>query len=166
MSLNLGEFNALVEAHAEALFRVAYRMVGDRHEAEDMVQEAFRSAWRSRDSYQAGLGDRAWLAAILRRRVIDRFRRKPQPQTIASEHEIDVEVDGIDPLANDYTDEMQHALSQLPTELRDALLLVVVGELTHQEAADLLAVPLGTMLSRVSRGRNRLRELLLSGRPA
>jgi RNA polymerase sigma-70 factor (ECF subfamily) len=165
VSLTLGGFNTLVEAHAEALYRIAYRMVGDRHEAEDMVQEAFRSAWRSRESYQAGLGDRAWLAAILRRRIIDRYRRKPPPQTTSSQQEIDVEVIGADPLADDYTDEMQHALDQLPAELREALLLVVVGELTHQEAADLLNVPLGTMLSRVSRGRNRLRELLLSGKP-
>ena len=69
-----------------------------------------------------------------------------------------------DPLAGDYTDEMQFALSQLPTELRETLLLVVVGELTHQEVADLLAVPLGTVLSRVSRARRRLRDVLIAAR--
>jgi RNA polymerase sigma-70 factor (ECF subfamily) len=74
----------------------------------------------------------------------------------------DLEVDGDDPLANDYTDEMQRALNRLPTELRECLLLVVVGELTHQEVADLLSVPLGTVLSRVSRARGRLREYWLS----
>jgi RNA polymerase sigma-70 factor (ECF subfamily) len=57
---------------------------------------------------------------------------------------------------------MQHALDRLPDELRESLLLVVVGELTHQEAADLLGVPLGTVLSRVSRARTRLREYLLA----
>jgi RNA polymerase sigma-70 factor (ECF subfamily) len=56
---------------------------------------------------------------------------------------------------------MQRALGRLPGELRETLLLVVVGELTHQEAADLLGIPLGTVLSRVSRGRSRLREFLL-----
>ena len=75
---------------------------------------------------------------------------------------IDVEVNGDDPLANDYTDEMQHALNRLPVELRESLLLVVVAELTHQEVADMLGVPLGTVLSRVSRGRQRLRDYMLS----
>jgi RNA polymerase sigma-70 factor (ECF subfamily) len=57
---------------------------------------------------------------------------------------------------------MQRALAQLPDALRETLLLVAVGELTHQEAADLLGVPLGTVLSRVNRARGRLRELLMT----
>jgi RNA polymerase sigma-70 factor (ECF subfamily) len=57
---------------------------------------------------------------------------------------------------------MQAALARLPTDLRETLLLVVVGELTHQEAAELLGVPLGTVLSRVSRARARLREYLVA----
>jgi RNA polymerase sigma-70 factor (ECF subfamily) len=57
---------------------------------------------------------------------------------------------------------MQNALGRLPEDLRETLLLVVVAELTHQEAADLLGVPLGTVLSRVSRARKRLREYLLA----
>jgi RNA polymerase sigma-70 factor (ECF subfamily) len=56
---------------------------------------------------------------------------------------------------------MQHGLNRLPTELRESLLLVVVGELTHQEVSDMLGVPLGTVLSRVSRARQRLREYLM-----
>jgi RNA polymerase sigma-70 factor (ECF subfamily) len=141
---------------------MAYRMMGDRHEAEDLVQEAFRSAWKSRNNYIAGRGDRAWLASILRRRIVDRWRRHPPPSTSDSDTRLDVGVAGSDPLAGDYTDEMQSALSQLPTELRETLLLVVVAELTHQEAADLLDVPLGTVLSRVSRARKRLRETLMA----
>ena len=67
-----------------------------------------------------------------------------------------------DPFANEYGDEMQQALARLPVELRETLLLVVVGELTHQEVADLLHIPLGTVLSRVSRARQRLRQYLLA----
>ncbi len=67
-----------------------------------------------------------------------------------------------DSLKNDTPDEMQWSLAQLPEELRETLLLVVVGELTHQEVADLQGIPLGTVLSRVSRARKRLRELLLT----
>jgi RNA polymerase sigma-70 factor (ECF subfamily) len=75
---------------------------------------------------------------------------------------LEVPVAATDPTTNGFTDEMQHALSQLPCELRESLLLVVVGELTHQETADTLGVPLGTVLSRVSRARQRLRKHLLA----
>lgn len=162
LALTQDDFNALVRDHGPALYRIAFRMVGDRHEAEDLVQEAFRSAWKSRRHYQAGRGDRAWLASILRRRVIDRWRRRPPPKVVANDTALDVTVAGDDPLADEYTDEMQQALGQLPAELRETLLLVVVGELTHQEVADMLDIPLGTVLSRVSRARKRLREFLLS----
>jgi RNA polymerase sigma-70 factor (ECF subfamily) len=162
VALSLAEFNALVEAHAPALYRIAYRLVGDRHEAEDMVQEAYRSAWKSRDLYEPGRGDRAWLASILRRRIVDRWRRHAPPPTLGGDGLHEQGVLGEDPLAGQYTDEMQHALAQLPDELRETLLLVVVGELTHQEVADMLEIPLGTVLSRVSRARRRLREVLLA----
>jgi RNA polymerase sigma-70 factor (ECF subfamily) len=164
LPLSLGEFDRLVVDHGPALYRMAYRMVGDRHEAEDVVQDTYRSAWKSRGGYQTGRGERAWLASILRRRVVDRWRRRAQPSVAGGEFPLDVVVEGADPLANDYTDEMQQALSRLPEELRESLLLVVVGELTHQEVADLLIVPLGTVLSRVSRARQRLREYWLAAK--
>jgi RNA polymerase sigma-70 factor (ECF subfamily) len=163
VALTQAAFNRLVVDHGSALYRMAYRMLGDRHEAEDIVQETYRSAWTSRRGYQAGRSQRAWLASILRRRVVDRWRRHLLPGPAGGDYTVDVEVNGVDPLANEFTDEMQHALDRLPLELRDSLLLVVVGGLTHQEAADLLEVPLGTVLSRVSRARERLREYWLLG---
>jgi RNA polymerase sigma-70 factor (ECF subfamily) len=161
LALTQADFNTMVSDHAPALYRMAYRLTGDRHEAEDVVQETFRSAWTSRDRYESGRGDRAWLASILRRRVVDRWRRRPREGLTTSEV-IEIETAGENPLAGEYTDEMQAALARLPTDLRETLLLVVVGELTHQETADLLNVPLGTVLSRVSRARTRLREYLVS----
>jgi RNA polymerase sigma-70 factor (ECF subfamily) len=140
---------------------MAYRMLGDRHEAEDIVQETYRSAWSSRRGYEPGHSQRAWLASILRRRVVDRWRRRPAPAATGGEYMLDVEVNGADPTALEFTDEMQHGLNRLPTELRESLLLVIVGELTHQEVSDMLGVPLGTVLSRVSRARQRLREYLM-----
>jgi RNA polymerase sigma-70 factor, ECF subfamily len=164
LALTQAEFHRLVDDHTASLYRMAYRMMGDRHEAEDMVQETFRSAWKSREGFNAARGDRAWLVSILRRRIIDRWRRHPPPAPAQGQQRLDVSVEGADPLGGDYTDEMQAALAQLPVELRETLLLVVVGELTHQEAADLLGVPLGTVLSRVSRARRRLRECLVAAR--
>jgi RNA polymerase sigma-70 factor (ECF subfamily) len=162
LPLSESEFHRLVVEHGAVLYRMAYRMVGNRHEAEDVVQETFRSAWKSRQGYQSGRGQRAWLVSILRRRVVDRWRRRDLTRGAQPEFTDQIEVQADDPLANDYTDEMQHALDRLPAELRDTLLLVVVGELTHQDVADMLKIPLGTVLSRVSRGRVRLREYWLS----
>ncbi|HRX82694.1 MAG TPA: sigma factor-like helix-turn-helix DNA-binding protein, partial [Pirellulaceae bacterium] len=73
---------------------------------------------------------------------------------------LDVGVKGDDPADREFEDHVQAALAELPEQLRETLLLVVVGELTHQEVADMLSIPLGTVLSRVSRARTRLRKLL------
>jgi RNA polymerase sigma-70 factor (ECF subfamily) len=160
VALTQAEFNRLVDDHGPALYRMAYRLVGDQHEAEDLVQETFRSAWKSRTRYEPGRGDRAWLVAILRRRIIDQWRKRPPPSTLADDAAPEIGVVAEDPFAGEFTDEVQTALNRLPEELRETLLLVVVGELTHQEAADLLGIPLGTVLSRVARARTRLRMYL------
>lgn len=163
MSLSRPDFQRLVAEHSDSMYRLAYRLAGNAHDAEDLVQETYRSAWKSRDSFQRGRGDRAWLAAILRRRAADLWRRPRLPA--AESLPIDqLGAPGDDPLADQFTDEVQHALDQLPEMLREALLLVVVGELTHQQAADLLGIPLGTALSRVSRARQQLREALVAMR--
>ena len=166
LALSLAQFNRLVTDHGATMYRIAYRMVGDRHEAEDVVQEAFRSAWKSRKLFRPGGSERAWLASILRRRAADHWRRPRPPTTLTTDKSIEVPYAGEDPLRNELSDEMQRALEQLPSELRETLLLVVVAELTHQEAADVLEVPLGTVLSRVSRARKRLREYLVAAAAA
>lgn len=163
MSLSRAEFQRLVADHSDAMYRLAFRLSGNAHDAEDLVQDAYRSAWKSRESYQHGRGDRAWLASILRRRCADQWRRPRLPAGDGLPVE-ELGAAGEDPLANQFTDEVQQALDQLPHVLREALLLVVVGELTHQEAADLLGIPLGTALSRVSRARQQLREALVAVR--
>lgn len=162
MALTQAEFNRMVADHGPALYRMAFRLVGDRHEAEDVVQETLRSVWSSRRRYEPGRGERAWLISILRRRAVDRWRKRSGPPVLALEAFSDIPAgESSPPLDAGYTDEMQDALARLPRELRETLLLVVVGELTHQEAADELGIPLGTVLSRVSRARQRLREFLL-----
>lgn len=160
LALSAEQFHRLVDQHGPTLYRVAFRMMGDRHEAEDVVQDAFRSVWDSRDRFDAERGERAWLLAILRRRVVDRWRRKKQPSPLSDQDDNAPELIAPQPPDQGYSDEMQAALASLSKELREAILLVVVGELTHQETADLLKVPLGTILSRVSRARKKLhREL-------
>jgi len=156
------QFNQWAADHVAVLYRVAYRLLGDAHDAEDVLQDTFRSAWTSRHLYDRSRSERAWLLAILRRRVADHWRRR-------GSHEVSLAADvpaspgaaDADPFHDELSSAMQRALARLPEEIRETLLLVVVGELTHQEAADLQGVPLGTVLSRVSRGRSRLREYLL-----
>jgi RNA polymerase sigma-70 factor (ECF subfamily) len=162
VALERADFVELVHEHAPALYRIAYRLVGDAHDAEDVVQDTLRSAWKSRGQFERGRGRRAWLAAILRRRVVDRWRRAGRKTVLVGDGPLDVPVDAVDPANHGLTDEMQQALAELPRELRESLLLVVVGELTHQETAAALGVPLGTVLSRVSRARVRLRKSLLA----
>jgi RNA polymerase sigma-70 factor, ECF subfamily len=160
LALTQAEFNRLVVEHGDALYRLSYRLMGDAHDAEDVVQETFRSVWKSRDRYEPGRGDRAWMTAILRRRAADRWRRSDaREQTVGDDLPEPMDRPSL-PIDDDYDDEMQRALAQLHDDLRETLLLVVVAELTHQETADLLNVPLGTVLSRVSRARRQLREAL------
>ena len=78
LALSLADFNRLVAEHGPILYRMAYRLVGNRHEAEDVAQETFRSAWKSRQRFRPGSGERAWLTSLLRRRVADHWRR-PRP---------------------------------------------------------------------------------------
>lgn len=155
------QFNQWLSAHAAVLYKVAYRMLGNAHDAEDVLQDAFRSAWTSRHLYDRDRSERAWLMAILRRRVADHWRRhESRERCVAADFPQPAAVDH-DPFAAELSACLQRSLDRLPEELRETLLLVVVGELTHQEAADLQGIPLGTVLSRVSRARARLREFML-----
>lgn len=160
LALSAEQFHRLVDQHGPTLYRVAFRMMGNRHDAEDVVQDTFRSVWNSRDRFDADRGERAWMLSILRRRVVDRWRRKRQPMPLSDHNEAAPELIAPAPPEEGFSDEMQAALARLSKELREAILLVVVGELTHQEAADLLEVPLGTILSRVSRARKKLHHEL------
>lgn len=159
-------FDRWVADHVTVLYRVAYRLVGNQHDAEDVVQDTFRSAWTSRHLYDRGRSERAWLLAILRRRVADHWRRREPREVTTSDEPDRPAAPDADPFADELSAAMQAALGHLPLELRETLLLVVVGELTHQEAADLQGIPLGTVLSRVSRARSRLRSHLLEATQA
>jgi RNA polymerase sigma-70 factor (ECF subfamily) len=159
-------FDRWVSDHVEVLYRVAFRLLGNRHDAEDIVQDAFRSAWASRHLFDGARSERAWLLGILRRRAADHWRRSHMRLPCGDGCSADSPAPpDRDPFADELSSAMQRALDRLPLELRETLLLVVVGGLTHQEAADVLGAPLGTVLSRVSRARTRLREYLLDSPP-
>jgi len=160
--------NARAEFETEAipylgdLFRTALRMTGDRGRADDAVQETYLQAWKSFDQFERGTNCRAWLFRILfytvhhQRRKLFRF-----PLASDSEEMLESALTAPEPVASDLQDEqILSALDSLPADYRSAVVLVDVEEFGYKEAAQILGVPIGTVMSRLSRARQRLRQQL------
>lgn len=151
--------------HMRVLYGTAYRLTGNAHDAEDLVQDTFLRAYRAFDSFTPGTHIRAWLFTILHRTRTDAFRRAGRrPQTIDVE---DCEP-GVAPTQDLLTrggDAIQRALQALPETFRAAVVLRDVHELSYDEIARVLQVPIGTVMSRIHRGRALLRQSLADLRP-
>ena len=148
--------------HLNDLFRTAMRMVGERGRAEDAVQEAFLQAWKSFDRFQTGTNCRAWLYRILFH-CVNHERRKWFRFPLLNEKEEFLETNLVytPPIPDKLTDEdILAALDRIPADYRAVVLLVDVEEFAYKEASEILDVPIGTVMSRLSRGRKALRELL------
>ena len=154
--MTIERFNELVEKHGAKLYRLAYRLTGNMHTAEDMVQDTFKSVWKTKKEIFKEY-EFAFLVKIIKRRIVDMRRLKKFSETNLENVDGVVEFNYID---NEYSDAVQKALARLDTSMRETLLLVVVGELTHVEVSELLKIPVGTVLSRVNRTRKQLRNLL------
>ena len=158
---------------ADQVYRVARRLVSTREEAEDLVQETYARAFRSWRSYTPGTNMRAWLLRILTNLNVDRGRRvqrSPDTQPLeegdyylanrvaqaAGEEVLDQER-VVQRLSQDG---VVDALAELPHEYRDTVVLVDIGEFSYAEAAQILDVPIGTVMSRLHRGRRRLKQML------
>jgi RNA polymerase sigma-70 factor, ECF subfamily len=156
---------------ADQVYRVARRLVNTREEAEDLVQETYVRAFRSWQTYTPGTNLRAWLFRILTNLNIDRGRREQRAPDIEPMEEGDyflynrLEEDGgaddeeriVERLSQDG---IVQALSALPHNFRDVVVLVDIGEFTYQDAAQILDVPVGTVMSRLHRGRRLLKQEL------
>jgi RNA polymerase sigma-70 factor (ECF subfamily) len=148
--------------HSRSLLRVARRLISDPAEAEDLVQDTLLLAWRNFRQFRTGTDARAWLFRILFNCFYTRARRKrTAPQTVS------VSTTGTEawpePAAGSSVFEsidITRALAALPVEHRTVLLLGIVEGFTCQEMADILSVPLGTVMSRLSRARDALRSQL------
>jgi RNA polymerase sigma-70 factor (ECF subfamily) len=158
---------------ADQVYRVARRLVGSREEAEDLVQETYARAFRSWRSYTPGTNMRAWLLRILTNLNVDRGRRiQRAPQTQALE-ETDyylanklASAAGEDVLEQDVVverlsqDSVVNALAEIPSQFRDVVVLVDIGDFTYADAAQILDIPIGTVMSRLHRGRRALKAKL------
>jgi RNA polymerase sigma-70 factor, ECF subfamily len=154
------------------VYRVARHLASSRDEAEDLVQETYARAFRSWRSYTPGTNLRAWLLRILTNLNIDRGRRSQRaPQTTALEandyylYDKLAESDGsesdedrvVERLSQD---DIVTALSAVPHDFRDVIVLVDIGDFSYQDAANILDIPIGTVMSRLHRGRRILKREL------
>jgi RNA polymerase sigma-70 factor (ECF subfamily) len=148
--------------HMNDIFRTAVRLVGERSRAEDVVQEVFLQAWKSFDRFETGTNCRAWLFKILFH-CVHHDRRKWFRFPILKDTEEFVEANlASEPAIPEHlTDEdILDALDGIPADFRAVVMLVDVQEFNYKEAAGILSIPAGTVMSRLSRGRKLLREQL------
>jgi RNA polymerase sigma-70 factor (ECF subfamily) len=150
------DFEALVAPHAAGLLRFARRLCGGTAEAEDVVQETLLKAWRGIDGLRQDSNPRAWLFRILLNTWHSAGRRKAarlieMPLRDAAGITRDILADAA---------ELNQALSRLPEQQRTVLLLAVVEGFTCREIATMLEVPVGTVMSRLSRARATMREFV------
>jgi RNA polymerase sigma-70 factor, ECF subfamily len=160
-------FEVVFDRHADAAFSLAYRMCGRRSTAEDVVQEAFLSLWRSGARYDRQRGSvRSWVLGVVHNRAIDLFRREsaragqdvnaegivermPAPEDTAGEVQ-----------SREDADEVRTALNDLPEEQRQVIELAYFGGFTHSEIASMLQLPAGTVKGRMRLGLTKLRMTL------
>jgi RNA polymerase sigma-70 factor, ECF subfamily len=158
-------FEALYDAYHGQAFGLAYRMLGHSTDAEDVVQEAFLSAWRSLPTHDPDRGStRSWLLTMVRNRAIDLLRARRRHSELALDEDLDApDLDDVPLQAVRHldTEEAQTALEQLPSEQREVLELAFFGGLTHAQIAERLSLPLGTVKGRLRLALNHVRSTLL-----
>jgi len=149
----------LVQEHYEFLYRFAFRLSGSAADAEDLTQQTFLQAQRKFDQLRDPDSVRPWLAAILR----NFFRKSLRQNNYSTFSSMEYEPEPETPLPEDTlfdAEQLQLALAELPEEFRTAIVLYYLEELSYKEIAESLEVPIGTVMSRLSRGKEYLRRRL------
>ncbi len=167
------EFEALMARTKRQAYNLAYRMTGNREAAEDLTQEAYLRAYRSFDRYNRSLPFENWLFRILTNLFVDSLRRRPKQQPLSLDRALasaegedeyafeiaDYDADPEQIVMREVMDErLQKALEALPTHFRTAVLLCDVEGLSYEEIARVMNTSVGTVRSRIHRGRRMLRK--------
>jgi len=161
---NTQAFAALYDRHARAAYSLAYRMMGERQAAEDLVQEAFLKVWRAAGSYRVERASvRTWILSILNNRGIDELRssasrRRTQDKVEAQTSTSQPSEAFAQTWHNSQGEQVREALRGLPPEQLKVLELAYFSGYTHKEIAELLGLPLGTVKSRMRLGLQKIRE--------
>ena len=160
-------FEAIYERHSAAAFSLAYRMVGRGNVAEDVVQEAFLSIWRSGARYERARGSvRTWVLGIVHHRAIDQLRRSSvHSKRRASDEGIEERLESgertdVEVARRDEAQAIRSAMETLPPEQSHVIELAYFGGFTHTEIADILETPVGTVKGRMRLGLEKLRDRL------
>jgi RNA polymerase sigma-70 factor (ECF subfamily) len=164
-------FDALYERFSRSLYGMAYRMMNDPKEAEDVLQEGFTYIWRKAATYDRNRSSPfAWAVMIMRNKAIDRLRVRQRleklREKVTAEESLYPEKDEAsanEPTMRERGVLVRSALEQIPQEQRQALELSFFGGLTHEQIAERLDTPLGTIKARIRRGLLRLRDCLKEG---
>ena len=165
------EFDRLMRPHVEVLYRTALRMTADTHTAEDLVQETCLRAFRSFDSFTSGTNFKAWIFRILSNLAIDNARRNAKATFVEWD---DQEASDIWPqtqsgfsrspevhvLHRSFMNDAFKAMTRLSPEIRIVVALAILEEFSYQEIAESVGCPVGTVRSRLSRGRKQLQREL------
>jgi RNA polymerase sigma-70 factor (ECF subfamily) len=172
---DLPAFNLLVARHERAVFNVALRYMRSRELAEDVTQDAFLRAWRSLASFRndAGEGFRSWLLRIASNRALDVLRAGSRRPADSLDSRLDDDESAWEPEGHDETPldfavrgdlgaRLEHALGRIHPDQRLVVILSDIHGHPYEEIAEITGVPLGTVKSRINRGRARLREVLLA----
>ncbi|HHY97753.1 MAG TPA: sigma-70 family RNA polymerase sigma factor [Firmicutes bacterium] len=168
------EFERLVQKYDKAIYNLAYRLTGDKEEAKDLVQEALVKAYRSFDKFQLGSSFEKWLYRIASNIYIDRLRRRPKFRIESLDRPIDTLDEqlprelqdnsaGPEELAeiSELHQAIQRGIQSLPPEYRLAVVLCDVQGFSYEEISEILKCSIGTVRSRIHRGRRLLRKRLL-----
>ena len=165
-SPNLTDFDAIVEQYADFVYNVAFRMMSHAEDAEDVAQEAFISAYRAFDRFRGESSVTTWLYRITVNAGLMRLRKEKRARALTQTGLDDVEVvsweDTPEKLAvsSELGDKLQEGIARLQPDLRAAVVLRDVQELSNVEAAEILGITVASLKSRVHRGRVLLRKYL------
>jgi RNA polymerase sigma-70 factor, ECF subfamily len=167
------DFNEEIIPHLDALYNFAIRLTTDPNDAEDLVQDTVVKAYRFFNSYEKGTNAKAWLFRILKNSYINNYRKKSKKPQEVDYDEVSTFYETVRAERTDTTDledkmyrelmddDITNALEELPEDFRTVVLLCDVEGFTYEEIANMLDVPIGTIRSRLHRGRNLLKVQLM-----
>lgn len=167
------DFNEEIIPHLDALYNFGLRLTSDPNDAEDLVQDTIVKAYRFFSSYEKGTNAKAWLFRILKNSYINNYRKKSKKPQQVDYDEVSTFYETIRAERTDTSDledkmfreliddELSTALDNIPEDFRTVVLLCDVEDFTYEEIANMLDVPIGTIRSRLHRGRNLLKAELL-----